>query len=173
MQTSTLKAYLGRVNAMLELIPQDRVEWLETELRALKEREGTVYVLGNGGSEALAQHLVLHLRDCKIRAFDLMADPAWVTAHSNDYSYETASMSLLDIMAQPGDMVLIISGSGNSRNVVLVARTSNVPVVGILGNGGGKVLQHCVSEITFPGLDYGPLEDCFSVIIHALCEDLK
>ncbi len=145
-------------------------------LKAVREQGSTVYVLGNGGSEAIAQHLVLHLRNCNIRACDLMADTVWMTAQSNDHAYETAPMGLLKLLAHPRDMLLVISGSGNSKNVVAaakVAMTEAVSAVGILGNNGGKVAKYCAFEIALPGLDYGPLEDCFSAIIHVLCEDLK
>lgn len=170
-----MNAYLDRVSAAIAGIPLEKVDWLVAQLRAVRERESCVYVLGNGGSAALAQHLVLHLRQCEIRAFDLMADPAWLTAMSNDYGYKNAPTALLDVLFKPYDMLLVISGSGKSENVKAAVRAIAAVggcCVGILGNDGGKVVAYCADAVVLPELDYGPLEDCFSAIIHILAEGL-
>lgn len=175
MQTAEV-AYVGRVHAMIDQIPLETVALLVEHLKALRERGSIVYVLGNGGSDSLAQHLVLHLRDCNIRAFDLQADHAWVTAQSNDHGYKVGPVALLNLNLLPTDMLFLISGSGNSENVKIAARMADARqarCVGILGSDGGRVLPFTANAIVLPGLDYGPLEDTFSVVIHILHEELK
>jgi len=177
MQTSEMTIYFERLNKLLDQIPQDRLDRIIGELKAVRGRKGAVYVLGNGGSESLAQHLVLHLRDCQIKAFDLMADPAWLTAQANDKVYQNAAPTLLALVEQPQDLAIIISGSAKSVNVVAAACGTKIPVIGILGNGGEPALKYCSDAIVFPKselrIDYGPLEDAFSVIIHMIGEALK
>lgn len=173
-----MSIYLERLLFTLAQIPMEKVEWVTRQLRDVRKHGACVYVLGNGGSEALAQHLVLHLRGCEIRAFDLMADPAWLTATSNDYGYNNAAIALLDVLFKPKDMLLIISGSGESENVKAAVRCI-LPLYGdiaaILGNHGGRVgeIMGYSNCVILPGLDYGPLEDAFSAVIHMIYEGLK
>ena len=168
--------YFERVHKMIDQIPMETVTLLVESLKDVRERGNTVYVVGNGGSYANAQHLVLHLRDVNIKAFDLMADNAWLTAKSNDFGYHNALITLLDVVFRPGDMLLVISGSGNSENIkeaVRMIRAIGESCGGLLGNGGGRVAPYIPHAIVLPELDYGPLEDCFSVVVHILHEALK
>ncbi len=168
--------YIERVHKMIDQIPLETVALLAEHLKDLRERGSVVYVLGNGGSDSLAQHLVLHLRDCNIRAFDLQSDSAWVTAQSNDHGYKVGPAALLNLNLLSTDTLLLISGSGNSENIKIAARMADARharCVGILGSDGGRVLPFTANAIVLPGLDYGPLEDAFSVVIHMLHEELK
>lgn len=176
MSTDALKGYIEQVTAMLEQIPRDSVAQVIEQLKKLRGKGACLYVLGNGGSESLAQHLVLHLRQHNIRAFDLMADPAWLTATSNDYGYNNEAIALLDVLFQPKDMLLVISCSGKSENVKSAVRLISAvrgQCIGILGNGGGRVLPYCSPAIVLPGLIFGLLEDCFSAIVHMIDEGVK
>ena len=132
-----------------------------------------VWVIGNGGSQAAAQHLILHLREHNIRAFDLLADNAWLTARSNDRSYAEAAADTLDLIGHPGDCLLVISGSGNSANVLAAVETAQsgdapAKVYGLLGMGGGEVLSKCDEAVVVWSSEYGPIEDCHIAVIHAI-----
>lgn len=75
-----------------------------------------VYVIGNGGSYANAVHIVNDLLDAGVRAYTL--DPASLTASANDHGYETVFARWLEVVAEPGDLLLALSGSGKSANIL-------------------------------------------------------
>lgn len=165
--------YKGRVLEAIESIKASEVAALIEALRGVRERGAAVYVVGNGGSYANAQHLVLHLRDARIRAFDLMADNAWLTAESNDRSYASACRQLYTKLAGKDDWLVAISGSGKSKNIIEALYGAGMPCVGLLGFGGGEALELCNVAVVLPQTEYGPVEDAHSVVIHAIHEALK
>ncbi len=93
---------------------------------------GSVYVIGNGGSAAVASHAVIDLVNvAKLRAFTLH-EPSVLTCIVNDYGYENAYSRLLAHMAQPGDVLIAISSSGRSMNIRNAAEQ-------VTGNGGSVI----------------------------------
>ncbi|HEY8034650.1 MAG TPA: SIS domain-containing protein [Methylobacter sp.] len=83
----------------------------------VRNSQGSVYVIGNGGSAGVASHTVIDLVNvAKLRAFTLH-EPAVLTCMANDYAYENAFARLLGQMAKPGDVLIAISSSGNSKNI--------------------------------------------------------
>lgn len=163
--------YRTRVAEAIESIKASEVDAVVDEIRRVKSNDyGAIYVLGNGGSYANAQHLVLHLRDVGVRAYDLMADNAWLTAKSNDVNYDSAGGYLFQGLMAHGDVPFIISGSGTSRNIMEMAEFKPI---GLLGSGGGTIGVHCRAAVTLPQTEYGPIEDAHSVVIHMIHEALK
>ena len=75
-----------------------------------------VYVVGNGGSYANAGHIVNDLLNCGIRAYSL--DPATLTAFANDHGYENIFSRWLSVVGEPGDLLIALSGSGKSKNIL-------------------------------------------------------
>lgn len=166
----TLNAYCQRVIEAIEEIKASEVDEVARRLEAVRGMGGAVYVMGNGGSYANAQHLVLHLRDVGVRAFDLMSDNAWLTAYSNDVDYDLAASSLFEHLMKPNDVLFVISGSGTSRNIIEM-----IPFkpIGLLGSGGGEIGLHCRAAVILPQTEYGPIEDAHSVVVHMIFEALK
>lgn len=167
------QAYLADVAAELAHANQqaDAFAMLADEIIACWARGGAVHVFGNGGSQANAAHAVLHLRDAGVRAHDVMAEAAWLTAQTNDHGYQTAGTEYLRTIARPGDAILAISGSGNSVNVVRAlefAGAIGLRRLGLLGFGGGRAVDLCDAALVLPSRVYGPVEDVHSVAIHAL-----
>jgi len=81
-----------------------------------------VYIIGNGGSYANAVHICNDLLACGIKAYTL--DPATLTASANDYGYETVFSRWLYVVAEPGDLLIALSGSGKSKNILLALRAA-------------------------------------------------
>ncbi len=81
-----------------------------------------VYIIGNGGSYANAQHIANDLLACGIRAFTL--DPATLTAFANDFGYETVFARWIESVADKGDLLIALSGSGTSKNIVAALRVA-------------------------------------------------
>lgn len=150
----------------------DAICRLSHALEVTRTLGGRVYVCGNGGSCANASHLVLHLREVGVKAFDLMADAPWASAVSNDYGYHEVFARTLGILeAGPGDMLVVISGSGQSRNILDAldwAVTHGVARWGLLGMDGGAALKRCNGAVLVGSDDYGVIEDVHGLCIHAL-----
>ena len=164
--------YLEVLVRLLATVQPIQVDLLAAQLRATT---GTVWVLGNGGSQANASHLVLHLREAKIRAHDLMDGLPSLSALSNDTSYQAAPMNQLRALGNAVDTLLVISGSGNSINVLAAlaeARRIGMVTLGLLAFGGGAALGLCKQAIVLDSSDYGPVEDACSALLHMLSRTL-
>jgi len=158
--------------ATLRAVGQIKVGHVAQLCKDLHETRGAVYVMGNGGSQANAAHLVLHLRQTGIPAFDLLADTAWLTAEANDMGYHGApGRSYSTGLFMPG-MLVLFSGSGNSQNCVDMAKKwqeyQGIKVWGIIGMDGGRLKDLCADVVHVPSLEYGPVEDAHSAVIHMI-----
>lgn len=81
------------------------------------------YIIGNGGSYANAVHICNDLLSCGIRAYTI--DPASLTASANDYGYETVFSRWIDVVGERGDMLIALSGSGKSKNILLACEVAD------------------------------------------------
>jgi len=167
------KDYIARVNrALSSIVDEALIDFIES----LILQRGTVYVVGNGGSASNSSHLALHLSDVNIRAIDVMSQVPTTTAFSNDLSYADALSSYLNTMAWPAsDALVVISGSGNSENILNAlkyARSSSIETFGLLGFGGGSAADLCDHKIVVASDQYGPVEDVHSAVIHMLTETM-
>jgi D-sedoheptulose 7-phosphate isomerase len=135
-------------------------------------KRSLMFVAGNGGSSSNASHLVLHLEDAGYTTMDLTSRAPLLTAYANDYGYEEALVRQSSTIRM-GDVLIVISGSGDSKNLVSLVRKCkstipNVIVLGFLGSDGGELLNICDRYICIRSHDYGIIEDCHSVLIHIL-----
>ena len=174
--TSTITSRLPAYSELVNSIQVDHLAALAEAIRATNDRGNTLYVGGNGGSCANAAHLVLHLREVGIRAVDLTADSACLTAIANDHSYAEVFRQQLQSQAIDGDGLLVISGSGRSHNVVGAlewARLHSLRSLGLLGFGGGDAAQLCDLAVILYSTDYGPVEVAHDACIHLIKELLS
>lgn len=153
---------------------------IDTLLNA-RQQGNTVYFIGNGGSASTASHFA---NDIAIGASRSKAGPAFkamsltdnmavITAVANDDGYENIFSSQLEPIVCPGDVLLALSVSGNSANVVQGARTAQEKgaiVIGCTGFNGGKLKE--IADISFhipcEHGEYGPVEDMFSLLDHCI-----
>jgi D-inositol-3-phosphate glycosyltransferase len=143
-------------------------------------RGGKVLVCGNGGSAADAQHFATELVGRfkvpgrrGLPAVALNADGTLLTAWANDVGYEGVFARQVEALASPGDVLLGISTSGRSRNVVCAfeeARRLGLQTLGLLGGDGGEVLRLATSAIVVPSGDTQRIQEVHAVLIHLLCE---
>lgn len=161
---------------------------LET-IRAVEERivagyrsGSRVFMCGNGGSAADAQHFAAELTGHFI--FDrpplgaeaLHANSSHITAVANDYDYDTVFARALEGSARPGDTLVAISTSGNSPNVIRAAQAARelgVTVVAMTGQSGGKLAEFADFLINVPSSDTGRIQESHIVIIHAISEHVE
>jgi D-sedoheptulose 7-phosphate isomerase len=147
----------------------------------------TMFFAGNGGSASTASHLAADLgknttrdhkdmQETRMRTISMCDNVAWITAVSNDMSYDDIFVEQLKSYAKAGDVLFIISGSGNSMNVVkaaMWARDHKLHSIGILGFDGGIVKNFLELTVIVGSYDYGIVESMHSYIHHFLVEKLK
>ena len=143
---------------------------------------GQLLIAGNGGSAADAQHIAAELtgrflRDRKpLRALALHVNTSALTAIGNDYGYEHVFARELSAHAKPGDVLLTISTSGNSLNIlqaIEAARRINVSVIGLTGESGGKMRDACNLCLRVPSMSTARIQEMHITIGHAICELLE
>lgn len=153
------------------------------ELIATAFQQGrTVLVFGNGGSSADAQHICgelvgrfKHERKA-LPAIALSANQAVLTAWSNDYSFEDVFVRQLEAFGRPGDVAWGISTSGNSPNVVNAlqrARQLGLHTLGLTGEGGGRMAEHCDVLLAVPLTDTPRIQEIHLVTYHAICAEVE
>lgn len=178
--TSTLTAlndHLAVVAAMQPLIPD--IERLGERLRACLREGGKVVWMGNGGSAADSQHLAAEMvgryrRERKgLASIALTTDSSILTSVGNDYGFEHIFARQVEALCTPADVVVGISTSGNSRNVLAaldVARGLGAYTVGLLGGDGGQIKDRCDLSIVIPSGDTPRIQEAQILVGHILCD---
>lgn len=143
---------------------------------------GTLYTAGNGGSAAQALHLAQELigryrgdRPAQ-RAICLNADPTALTCIANDYGYEYVFSRQVEAMVRPVDILLVLTTSGDSRNLVNALQTvqqRGAATIGLLGGSGGACREPCDHSIVVPGNDSAYIQEAHQVMIHLICEVIE
>lgn len=151
-------------------------------LRNTAKRSGLVLLCGNGGSAADAQHFAAELmhrvekKDLGIRALALHTDTSLVTALGNDLGFDRIFAHQIATLASPEDVVVGISTSGNSTNIVealRVARERKCFTVGLLGRDGGKAAAFCDLSFVVPHESTPRIQEVHGMIIHLVCQLLE
>lgn len=134
---------------------------------------------GNGGSAADAQHLAAEFSGRyyydrpPLFSEALHVNTSYLTAVANDYSYAQVYARLLSAMGQKGDILVGLSTSGNSENVVNAftkAREIGVTTIGFTGDGGGKMKDLSDLHIAIPSKDTPRIQECHMLLGHIICE---
>lgn len=155
---------------------------VEDRIIASYQAGGRLFICGNGGSAADAQHFAAELTGHFIfdrpplSAEALHANSSHVTAVANDYDYATVFARALEASARPGDTLVAISTSGNSPNVLRAAekaRELGVTVVAMTGATGGKLAEFADYLINVPSTDTGRIQESHIVFIHAISEHVE
>jgi D-sedoheptulose 7-phosphate isomerase len=143
---------------------------------------GLLLIAGNGGSAADAQHIAAELtgrfmRERQpLRALALHGNTSALTAIGNDYGYEHVFARELSAHARPGDVLLAISTSGNSRNIlraIEVARKINVRIIGLTGESGGQMRTACDLCLCVASKSTARSQEMHITIGHTICELLE
>jgi len=143
-----------------------------------------IILCGNGGSAADAQHLAAEMlirlrsnynRD-GIAAIALAQDTSTITACGNDLGYEALYERVLQSLGNKGDVLIAITTSGNSENVILAmkqAKKMGIKVFGFLGSGGGRALEYCDEAFIVPSNNTGRIQESHITAGHALMEYIE
>ena len=129
-----------------------------------------VFLCGNGGSSATAEHITSDLFARGIKAICLNSNNAIMTMIANDFGYEYVFSKQLDVFATKDDLLIVISGSGNSQNILEALYDTKYKTFGLLGMGGGEAINLVDHFILVPSENYGKIEDEHLAIGHKIKE---
>ena len=171
--------YVKAQKATLDSIPADGVAQLVEKLRVAWKEDRQIFVFGNGGSAANASHFATDLGKgasdklgkC-FRVLSLNDNVSWMTALGNDYAYEEVFVRQLRNYGKPGDLVLTMSVSGNSPNLVKAfewAKQNGLNTVALVGAKRGRLAEIAEQAIVVNDTHYGRVEDAHMGICHMAC----
>lgn len=172
------KEYKNYTQRALDSVDEAEVEKLIDALYDAYQREATVYVIGNGGSAANASHFAQDLakgtcrdmnQERRIRALSLTDNFAFFSALGNDEGYDQVFVQQLRTFCRPGDLLVAISGSGNSPNILRAIEYANdngVATIGITGFSGGTLRSIAGATVHVPLNDMCTAESIHSVVCH-------
>lgn len=179
-------SYIDAINRHQTLFNQlaaleDRVTLLVDQIEACIQRGGKLIFMGNGGSAADCQHLaaefvVRYKAERKpVAALALTVDSSILTAHSNDYDFSSVFSRQMEALCRAEDLVIGISTSGNSANVIsatCVARQLGAVTWGWTGASGGRLESECDEVLKVPSAETARIQEAHIFIGHWLCEEI-
>lgn len=143
---------------------------------------GKIWLAGNGGSAADAQHLAaelsgrFYLDRNSLPAEALHVNGSFITAVANDYGFDKVYARMLQGCAHKGDVLFAISTSGNSANIleaVDMAKSLGMHVIALTGETGGKLRERCDILLNVPSHDTPRIQECHIMIGHIICEHIE
>lgn len=177
------KNYLSELKKTADLISFDDIQKIVDVLLEAYKNDKTVFILGNGGAASTASHMACDLgkgtlknvynqREKRFRVISLTDNVATLTAFANDLSFDDMFIQQLHNLVKPGDVVIGISGSGNTPNVIkalMYAKQEGATTIGLLGyHKGGKAKEFVDYDITIQSDSYGIIEDLHLALDHVL-----
>lgn len=178
--------YLSNLNAILSSLEAGKIQQIiEVIFRAYRKGK-QIFIMGNGGSAALASHFACDLgkgtlnrvydpAEKRFRVMSLTDNVAVLTAFANDLSYDDVFVQQLNNLVNEGDVVIAISGSGNSRNVIKaigLAKQFKATTIAFLGFDGGKLKNLVDYKVIVKSNNYGVIEDTHSALTHLIAAAL-
>lgn len=177
---SYMRDYAASLKAVLEGISAEDVEKICERVVEAARNGNQILVVGNGGSAAVAEHLCCDwskgtncVGHSVISSRSLTSNIALYSAIANDYGFEHVFDTQIDFFARPGDVLIAISSSGNSRNVLnaaVRAKELGVFVAGFTGFTGGELAKIADASVHAAMHNYGIVEDAHQAIMHVIAQ---
>jgi D-sedoheptulose 7-phosphate isomerase len=177
---SQMSEYLAETARVVQAMDEGRIQEMVDVLEAAFRDGRRIFCCGNGGSGSLASHMAADLNKCchavdgpRFKIIPLTDNMPTLLAYANDISYDDAFVEQLINLYEPGDVVLGISGSGNSENVVRTlrwAREHGGTTLGMIGFGGGRMKDLCDVAVIADSHDMQHCEDAHVVLMHLLMQ---
>ena len=174
-----IKDYITAQKAAHDSIPLDGVAQLVEKLRVALKEDRQIFVFGNGGSAANASHFATDLGKGssdkvgkRFRVLSLNDNVSWMTALGNDYAYDDVFVRQLMNYGKAGDLVLTMSVSGSSPNLVKAiewAKKNGLHTVALVGGKRGRLAEVAEQVLVINDTHYGRVEDAHMGICHMLC----
>ena len=178
-----VKNYLAKHIQVIQALNQNDVVRLIKIVNNVYQASRQIFIIGNGGSAATASHLAVDLGQCaslararsksakRFKVFTPADQTIWVTSLANDLSYADIFAEQIKNFAQRGDLLIALSVSGNSPNIlkaVKYARQNGLKTVGLTGDRKGKLTKLVHLPIIVPSKHYGHVQDGHDIITHIL-----
>jgi D-sedoheptulose 7-phosphate isomerase len=178
-----IQEYIDEVKNALSTLDTPSIEKVLSMIIKAYKKGNRVFILGNGGSASTASHMACDLgkgtlsrfydnKEKRLRVMSLNDNMALLTAYANDLSFDHAFVQQLRNLVEKDDLVIVLSGSGNSKNLINAikyAKTCGAKSIGILGfKNGGKLASMVDCSIIVQSSHYGPVEDIHLVLNHLL-----
>ncbi|MCG8381482.1 MAG: SIS domain-containing protein [Gammaproteobacteria bacterium] len=176
-------AYFNEVTQASATVDGEKLQQAADILTQVYSVGGQVYSCGNGGSAAIANHLVCD--HCKLvqtdtdltpRIVSLSTTVEMITAIGNDISYDEVFAYQLSSLAKPGDALMTISSSGDSPNIIRaieVAKDVGIPVIAMSGFTGGRSAKMADVSLHVDANNYGVIEDVHQSLMHLLAQYVR
>ena len=175
--------YTGTLNNVVKSLDKDKIyEFAELIEKTIKKNK-TIYVCGNGGSHAIANHFVCDYfkvlsqeTNLKVKMKSLCSDDALISAISNDFSYDDVFLYQAERLITNDDILILISSSGNSKNIKKVLNFTNkkkIKSIGLCSFSGGYLKKNCTIPIYSKINNYGISEDVNHIIMHFVMQYIK
>lgn len=175
--------YFNILKKTIDEIPMEKVEQIVKMILDAYQNNKYVFIMGNGGSASTASHFACDLGKGTIcegkrrfRVVCLNDNIPLITALSNDFGYERVFVEQLINLVNPEDLVICITASGNSPNIlkaVEYAKKQGAKAIGLIGFGGGKLKKMVDGHITISNTNYGQVEDVHLILSHAISQYFK
>lgn len=177
-KSAHIRNYLDTVSAVLRELREEQIIAALDLFETVYRNDKTVYICGNGGSWATASHWVCDFSKGataagkrRFKMFSVGDNVPMLTAYGNDVNYESIFAEPIRTYARPGDLVVLITASGNSPNILRAAeaaRENGATTLGLIGFGGGKLAALVDHQITVACREYGPVEDLHMILDHII-----
>jgi D-sedoheptulose 7-phosphate isomerase len=170
--------YLNLLRGILDELPLDAVERALEIFETAYREDRTVFICGNGGSHSTASHWVCDFSKGtvksgakRMRMIGLGDNIPLLTAYANDVHYDQVFAEPLRTYARAGDVVVLLTASGNSPNILAAANAAKevgAVTIGLIGFGGGKLSALVDHPIVVSSKEYGPVEDLHLILDHII-----
>lgn len=178
-----ITAYLGELHLLLDRLPHDKIEQVIDILREARLNRRQIFTMGNGGSASTASHFVCDLSKNtrsenwpSFRVIGLADNIPAMLAYANDEGYENVFSNQLANLIQPDDIVIGISASGNSPNVLKAVELANrygAKTIGFTGFDGGRLAELVDINVWVPSSTIEQVEDVHLILEHLITKILR
>jgi D-sedoheptulose 7-phosphate isomerase len=175
--------YMEELKDLLDAFPHDRFKEIAEALLSAYNEGKQVFIMGNGGSGSTASHFACDINkgccfnlDKKFKVICLNDNIPTMLAYANDLSYDKVFVEQLKNFLQPGDVVIGISGSGNSENVIQAvsyAGENDAKTIGLTGFDGGRLAKIADMPLVASINDMQKVEDIHMIVVHMLMQYLE
>ena len=181
-QATLFDEYATTLNSVVQKLNYKEVDKAISIIRGAISNKVKIFTCGNGGSAHTASHFITDWNKMinletgnQIFAYSLCDNLGLVTAYANDLNYNEIFSGQLAVQANEGDLLICVSGSGNSLNLVKAvqhAKKNDIKTLGILGYDGGRLLELCDNYVLVPSFDMQICEDVHLMIGHIIMKAL-
>jgi phosphoheptose isomerase len=175
-----VEGYTNALSTALRSIDWRQLNLAVAEIESARMRGARLWIAGNGGSAAIADHLLCDWvkgtftsHQPPIRVHSLVSSTALLTACANDFGHESSFSRQIEMQAQAGDVLICISSSGNSANILAALRKASsmgLKTIALTGFGGGESVKLADISLHVAAHNYGVVEDCHQILMHNIAQ---